>query len=262
MRGVQHPLARVELGQRLPGERGRAFGVPAELSQVTAVQRDVRGNVHQQAAGLADRGLERLLTQRWRRPARPLPAAAPPRPGARWWRSPASWASSNRGRDQTRSWGRRRKPPLDRRSLTAEAVDRVEMPLDEPGGLEHLARGGRMPDRVVSQPVLFVPGRGALVQLRGLTGLLVQPGPEQIREQVVVTPPAAYLIEGSPGTARPARSAPAAPGCPGRPVTASHSAPLSRSSTEVSSSERVQPAQAAAPGPPRPGSPERSGDCR
>jgi len=59
--GVQHPLAFAELGQGLRRERGRGLGVTPELGEITPVKRDVRRNVHRQAASLADRRLERLI---------------------------------------------------------------------------------------------------------------------------------------------------------------------------------------------------------
>ena len=59
--GVQQPLALADLGQGLRRGRGRAFGVAAELGQDGAPEGDRRGDVHQQAGGLAGRRLERLI---------------------------------------------------------------------------------------------------------------------------------------------------------------------------------------------------------
>ena len=53
-----------------------------------------------------------------------------------------------------------------------------------------------MPDRVLGQAVLFVPGGRVAVRLRHLAGLFdLQAGAEQVGEQVVVAPPAADLIQ-------------------------------------------------------------------
>ena len=53
-----------------------------------------------------------------------------------------------------------------------------------------------MPYRVVGQPVLLAPAGGAAVQVyRPVGPFLLQAGAQQVGKQVVVTPPAAYLIE-------------------------------------------------------------------
>ncbi len=53
-----------------------------------------------------------------------------------------------------------------------------------------------MPDRVIGQPALRVPGRRVTVQSGNPAGLFgLQAGAEQVGEQVVVTPPAAHLIQ-------------------------------------------------------------------
>jgi hypothetical protein len=45
--------------------------------------------------------------------------------------------------------GQQGKPPLNRRRFAAQTVDRVEVPLDQPGGPGHLPGGDRVPDRVI-----------------------------------------------------------------------------------------------------------------
>jgi hypothetical protein len=96
-----------------------------------------------------------------------------------------------------------------------------------------------VPQRVIGQIVLLVPGGRGPVQCRhpaGLSGL--QPVAEPAGEQVVVAPPAAHLIQRHKNSpARSARSSSA--WLPVRPVTASHSSPDSRSSTEVSSTKSL-----------------------
>ena len=59
----QYPLALADLGQGLRTELSRTFGVTAELGEVTTAECDHRGDIHQQAASPADRGLERLLAR-------------------------------------------------------------------------------------------------------------------------------------------------------------------------------------------------------
>ena len=61
-----------------------------------------------------------------------------------------------------------------------------------------------MPYRVVGQPVLLAPGGGVAVQAHHPVGLfLLQAGAEQVGEQVVVTPPAAHLIQRHQEQSRP-----------------------------------------------------------
>ena len=59
----QYPFVLPALGQGLGTELSRARGVPAELGEVTTSDCDHHGDIHQQAAGPADRGLERLLAR-------------------------------------------------------------------------------------------------------------------------------------------------------------------------------------------------------
>ena len=71
------------------------------------------------------------------------------------------------------------------------------MLLDEPGGPGHLPGGDRVPDRVIGQPALRVPGGRVPVQCRNPRRLLLlQAGTQQVSEQVVVAPPAAHLVQG------------------------------------------------------------------
>ena len=53
-----------------------------------------------------------------------------------------------------------------------------------------------MPDRIIGQVMLLVPEGSVVVQLGRPAGLfLLQAGAQQVGEQVMVTPPAAHLIE-------------------------------------------------------------------
>ncbi|HXZ71884.1 MAG TPA: hypothetical protein VEH31_13605 [Streptosporangiaceae bacterium] len=70
------------------------------------------------------------------------------------------------------------------------------MPLDQPGGPSGIPGSQRVPDRFIGQPVLLTPRCGVMVQYRRPAGLLLlQPGAQQVGEQVVVAPPAAHLIQ-------------------------------------------------------------------
>ena len=70
------------------------------------------------------------------------------------------------------------------------------MLLDQPGGPYRVPGGQRVPYRVIGQIVLLVPGGRGPVQCRHPGGpFLLQPGAEQVGEQVVVAPPAAHLIQ-------------------------------------------------------------------
>ena len=44
---AQQPLISAERGQGLRSERGRALGVAADLSEIAAMERDQRGDIHQ-----------------------------------------------------------------------------------------------------------------------------------------------------------------------------------------------------------------------
>ena len=54
-------------------------------------------------------------------------------------------------------------PPAYGRGLAAEVKDYVEVLLDEPGRPEHLAGGDRVPDGVIGQPMLLIPGSRIMV---------------------------------------------------------------------------------------------------
>ena len=70
------------------------------------------------------------------------------------------------------------------------------MPFDQPRRPDGLPGRQRVPHRVIGQTMLLAPGRRVAVQRRDPAGLfLLQPGAEQVGEQVVVAPPAAHLIQ-------------------------------------------------------------------
>ena len=161
----QYPLILPAPGQGLRTELSGTFGVTAELGEVTTTERDHHGDIHQQAAGPADRGLERLLARtgvgklcRVDQLLGRLQAAA------HGGRDRLRQQQPGPGPDQIS--GQRGKPPLNRRRFAAQTVDRVEMLLDQPGGPGHLPGGDRVPDRVIGQPALGVPGGRVPVQSR------------------------------------------------------------------------------------------------
>jgi hypothetical protein len=157
-------------------------------------ERDHRGNVRQLTPGRANRRLKGLIVGlrlhalggiEWR-PGRFHVPADQRHPHLRHQQPRA-------GLDQLH--GQRRKPPLNRRPL-ARAEVRVEMPLDQPGRPVSVPGGQRMPHGVIGQAMLFGPGGRVTVQHPHPAGLLLlQPGAEQVSEQVMVAPPAADLIQ-------------------------------------------------------------------
>ena len=193
--GAQPPLILAASGQGLRRECHRGVRVTAELGEDAAQERDQRGGIHQQAAGPARSRLERLpgcprgralgrVEQRLHR----LQTAAEDRHKRLPQQQP--------GPRPDQVLGQRRQPSVNRRRFTAQEEDRVVMPLDQPGGPGHLPGGHRVPDRIVGQPALLIPGRSVTVQHRNPAGLfLLQPGAQQVGEQVMVAPPAAHLIE-------------------------------------------------------------------
>ena len=192
---VQKPLALAELGQRPRCERGRGLGVPAEPGEKAAVDGDQRRDVHQQAASPASRRLERLLGRAGMCPLGRLDQALH-RLHAASGRGQLGLRQQQSGTRPDQVSGERGKPPLNRHPLAAQTGDRIELPLDQLGRPCHLPGGHRVPDRILGQSVLFMPGGGVTVQLRHLGGLsLQQAGAEQVGEQVVEAPPAAHLIQ-------------------------------------------------------------------
>ena len=110
--------------------------------------------------------------------------------------------------------GQRRKPPLNRRPFAAQVEDRVEVLLDQPGGPGHLPGGDRVPDRVIGQPTLRVPGGRVTVQFGNPAGLFVPAGGRGAGRRTgggSATSRAPHPA--APRTAPPVRPAPAAPGC-------------------------------------------------
>ena len=191
---VQQPLALAQLGPGPRRERGGGLRIPAVLGGKSPAQRDMRGDVGQQAAGPADAGLERLIG-RGSEGSFGRVSEAQHRLYLAIGRGQLGLGQQQPGTRLEQPGGKRRDPPLDRRWFPAQPVHRVEVPLDQPGRPGHLPGGDRMPDRLIGQPVLLMPGGRVPVQPRRPARLLLQAGAEQIGEQAVVTPPAAHRIE-------------------------------------------------------------------
>ena len=193
--GAQRPFFWFALGQGLRGERGRGPGVAVELGEIAAVQRDQGRNIDQEAGRRAAGWLERLIG--------PAGGRAVSRVQERFHDLGVAAVGGHVGLRQQQPGagpdhlgGEDRQPPVDGGRLAPDAVDQVEVLLDDPGRPGRLAGRGRVPDGLIGQPVLLAPGRGVAVQLRRAAGLfLLQAGAEQVGEQVVIAPPAAHLIQ-------------------------------------------------------------------
>ena len=193
--GAQRPFFWFALGQGLRGERGRGLGVAVELGEIAAVQRGQGRDIDQEAGRDTGRRLEWLIgpaggraLSRVQQRFHDLGVAAVA--------GHVSLRQQQPGAAPDYVSGEHRQPAVDGGRLAADAVDQVEVLLDDPGRPEHLPGRGRVADGVVGQPVLGVPGRGVAVQLRQASRLLLlQAGAEQVGEQVVIAPPAAHLIQ-------------------------------------------------------------------
>ena len=203
--GAQRPFFWFALGQGLRGERGRGPGVAVELGEIAAVQRDQGRDIDQEAGRRAAGWLERLIG--------PAGGRAVSRVQERFHDLGVAAVGGHVGLRQQQPGagpdhlsGEDRQPPVDGGRLAPDAVDQVEVLLDDPGRPGRLPGRGRVPDGVIGQPVLLAPGRGVAVQLRRAAGLfLLQAGAEQVGEQVVIAPPAAQLIQRDQEQPRPFR---------------------------------------------------------
>ena len=212
--GAQRPFFWFALGQGLRGERGRGLGVAVELGEIAAVQRGQGRDIDQEAGRRAAGWLERLIG--------PAGGRAVNRVQERFHDLGVAAVGGHVGLRQQQPGagpdhvgGEDRQPAVDGGRLASDAVDQVEVLLDDPGRPEHLPGRGRVADGVVGQPVLLAPGRGVAVQLRRAAGLfLLQAGAEQVGEQVMVAPPAAHLIQRDQEQAGPFRLLEQSPGCP------------------------------------------------
>jgi len=132
------------------GERGRGLGVTAELSEIAAMERDQRGDIHP-ACWAAPPGRLARTAHRPARAASGQRARARPRPSGgstalcvgRLVAASNACASNSRGRGLGPAQrGSAAKPPLPPSLLSLRSiVDRVKILLDQPGRPGHLPGG-------------------------------------------------------------------------------------------------------------------------
>ena len=200
--GAHQPVVLAQLGQGLPVVVGREGGITAKPRERGAQERDPRGDIGQHAhrppggvlirfvaadrkgaLGVIEQGLERFHLEALGGAVGLGQAQA--RPGA------------------YRLRRQRRKPAAQGRALAA-AEQRLDVPLDQPRRPGGVPGRQRVPHRVIGQIMLLAPGGRGPVQRLHPAGLLgLQPGAEQVGEQVVVAPPAAHLIQRHQEQARP-----------------------------------------------------------
>ena len=203
--GAQQPFSGLDLGQGLRGERGRGPGIAMELGEIAAVQRGQGRDIDQEAGRRAADWLEGLIgpargrtLNRVKERFHHLEVAAGGGHDCLRQQQPGAGPDHLSGED--------REPPVDGRGLAADVVDHVEVLLDDPGRPEHLAGGGRVADGLIGHRMFLAPGGRVAVQDRHAAGLFsLEPGVEQVGEQVVVAPPAAHLIQRDQEQARPLR---------------------------------------------------------
>ena len=156
----------------------------------------MRGDIHQQAAGPADRRLERLIGR-----AR---AGALSRVEQRLLdhRQPAARACHLRLRQQQpgagpdQVVGERRQPPLDRRRFAAQ-IRRPCRSAARSAGRPRSSRPAAIAWRIASSasPRSSYQAAAFRCSSPGTPALLLQAGAEQVGEQLVIAPPAAHLIQ-------------------------------------------------------------------
>ena len=194
--GAQQPVVLAQLGQGLPVVVGGEGGITAQPRERGAQERDPRGDIGQHAIAL------------WPSEGRLIRFVAADRIGAlgvieqrlERFQLEALGGAVRLGQAQARPVAdrfrrQRRKPAAQGRALAA-AEQRLDVPLDQPRRPGGVPRGQRVPHRVIGQIMLVAPGGRGPVQRRHPAGLLgLQPGAQQIGEQLVVAPPAAYFIQ-------------------------------------------------------------------
>ena len=126
--------------------------------------------------------------------------------------------------------------PAQQQAVLPGAAQLRKRLLDQERGAVEVLGGERVPDGVRDEVVRGVPGAGPLVQRRHLLGMLgEQAGAQDVGEQVVVAVPGASVSSGTQEEVA-ALQVRQHPRCRRRrPVTASHSGPVSRSRTAVRS---------------------------
>ena len=230
---AHQPVVLAQLGQGLPVVVGREGGITTQPREHGAQERDPRGDIGQRAHRPPGGRLIRFVA------ADRKGALGVIEQGLECFHLEAHGGAVRLGQAQARTVAyrlrrQRRKPAAQGRALAA-AEQRLDVPLDQPCRPGGVPGGQGVAHRVIGQPMLLAPGGRGPVQRRNPAGpLLLQAGAEQVGEQVVVAPPAAHLIQRhqeQAGLFHPLQHRLAIV----RPVTASHSPPDRRSSSEVSS---------------------------
>ena len=216
--GAHEPVVLAQLGQGLPVVADRAGGITAQPRERGAQERDPGGDIGQHAIALR-RSEGRFI---WFVAADRKGVLGVIEQGLECFQLEPLGGAVRLGQAQARTvaYGlrrQRRKPAAQGHALAA-AEQRLDVPLDQPRRPGRVPRRQRVAHRVIGQVMLLRPGGRGPVQRRHPTGLLsLQPGAQQIGEQVVIAPPAAHLIQRHQEQARPLYFLPASPGCrPGR----------------------------------------------
>ncbi len=202
--GAHEPVVLAQVGEGLPVVAGREGGIAAKPRERGAQERDPGADIGQHAIAL------------WRSEGRFIWFVAADRKGAlgvveqglECLGLEPLGGGVRLGQAQARAGayrlrGQRRKPAAQGRALAA-AEQLLHVPLHQPRGPGGVPGRQRVPHRVIGQVMLLAPGGRGPVQRLHPAGLLSpQPGAQQIGEQVVVAPPAAYLIQRHQKQARP-----------------------------------------------------------
>ena len=200
--GVHQPLVLAQLGQGLPVVAGRKGGITAQPRERGAQERDPRGDIGQHAYRPPGGVLIRFVA------ADRKGALGIIEKGLECFHLEAHGGAVRLGQAQARTvvhrLRRQRREPAAQGHALAAAEQRLDVPLHQPCRPGGVPGRQRVPHRVIGQIMLLAPGGRGPVQRLHPAGLLsLQPGAQQIGEQVVVPPPAAYLIQRHQEQARP-----------------------------------------------------------
>ena len=190
---AHQPVVLAQLGQGLPVVVGREGGITTQPREHGAQERDPRGDIGQRAHRPSGGCLIRFVV------ADRKGALGVIEQGLKCFHLEAHGGAVRLGQAQARTVAyrlrrQRRKPAAQGRALAA-AEQRLDVPLDQPRCPGRVPGGQGVAHRVVGEAMIFTPGGRGPVQRRDPAGPSLQPGAEQVGEQVVVAPPAAHLIQ-------------------------------------------------------------------